>query len=96
MYEGPERRASDNLEARQLFEFRLLALERGSEERERRLKLLENEFASMNEKLKTIVRIDHAVDSLKEAQTRMMAAIIVAIVTVVGTFLIGHFGPIAH
>jgi len=88
-----ERRAFERIEAERIAEYRLLKVERDSEAQEQRIRSLETDRSAMTEKLKVVDEIKLETRSIKDGQLRTQATVIIAIITILATFILGHFGP---
>lgn len=94
MADDQERRSFERREAEHIAEHRLFAAERSLEAQEIRLRSLETAYAGMSERLKALDRLESLVNAMKGAQDRLMLGVILAIISVLGTFILGHFGPV--
>jgi hypothetical protein len=78
-------------EAQRLFEFRILALERGDEDKELRVRRIENEIVQLNAKLDVLPKLVAAIDRLYDDRYKNLWGFVIATATVVASIVASHY-----
>jgi hypothetical protein len=78
-------------ESQSLFEFRILRLEREGEDRELRVRRIENEIVQLNAKLDVLPKLVAAIDRLYDDRYKNLWAVIIATATVITSVIASHY-----
>lgn len=80
----------------EILDLRLLRLEQERDDHELRLRLVEKQNTEMNQRLRSLDDIQVKLDDMRASNARMMFGVVITIISVVGSFVLGHFGPVPH